>query len=106
MPITNCILIGAPVDSGKRRPGCLMGPDAYRTAGLATALRDLGPDCVNHPDLCGTHETRGEGGVKWIRAGTDQTGALNSGRFATGILTASCASSWSAASTPAVGRWQ
>lgn len=37
-----CILIGAPVDSGKRRMGCLMGPDAYRTAGLADALRDLG----------------------------------------------------------------
>jgi arginase len=37
-----CILIGAPVDSGQRRPGCLMGPDAYRTAGLATALRELG----------------------------------------------------------------
>ncbi|MCB1342057.1 MAG: arginase [Pseudooceanicola sp.] len=36
------ILIGAPVDSGKRRPGCLMGPDAYRTAGLPAALRDLG----------------------------------------------------------------
>ncbi|WP_298975953.1 arginase [uncultured Roseobacter sp.] len=37
-----CILIGAPVDSGKRRRGCLMGPDAYRTAGLAEALSDLG----------------------------------------------------------------
>jgi arginase len=37
-----CILVGAPVDSGKRRAGCLMGPDAYRTAGLAQALRDLG----------------------------------------------------------------
>lgn len=37
-----CILIGAPVDSGKRRQGCLMGPDAYRTADLAGALRDLG----------------------------------------------------------------
>ena len=37
-----CILVGAPVDSGKRRTGCLMGPDAYRTAGLAEALRDLG----------------------------------------------------------------
>ncbi len=35
-------LIGAPVDSGKRRTGCLMGPDAYRTAGLGQALRDLG----------------------------------------------------------------
>ncbi len=40
--MTRCILIGAPVDSGKRRRGCLMGPDAYRTAGLAEALADLG----------------------------------------------------------------
>lgn len=40
--MTKCILIGAPVDSGKRTRGCLMGPDAYRTAGLADALRDLG----------------------------------------------------------------
>ncbi|SEP56586.1 arginase [Thalassovita taeanensis] len=38
----HCILVGAPVDSGKRRPGCLMGPDSYRTANLTRALRDLG----------------------------------------------------------------
>lgn len=37
-----CILIGAPVDSGKRRRGCLMGPDAYRTADLGGALTGLG----------------------------------------------------------------
>ena len=37
-----CILIGAPVDSGKRRRGCLMGPDAYRVAGLRAALDGLG----------------------------------------------------------------
>jgi arginase len=37
-----CILIGAPMDSGKRRGGCLMGPDAYRTAGLCQALEALG----------------------------------------------------------------
>ncbi|MEP3330407.1 arginase [Sedimentitalea sp.] len=37
-----CILIGAPVDSGKDRRGCLMGPDAYRTAGLSEALSNLG----------------------------------------------------------------
>lgn len=36
------ILIGAPVESGQRQPGCLMGPAAFRTAGLATTLRDLG----------------------------------------------------------------
>lgn len=38
----HCILIGAPMDSGKRRRGCLMGPDAYRTADLAAALANLG----------------------------------------------------------------
>ena len=37
-----CILIGAPVDSGKKRRGCLMGPDAIRVAGLSEALVDLG----------------------------------------------------------------
>ena len=35
-------LIGCPVDSGKARRGCLMGPDALRTAGLTEALCDLG----------------------------------------------------------------
>lgn len=38
----NCILVGAPVDSGQKTPGCLMGPAAYRVAGLATTLTDLG----------------------------------------------------------------
>jgi len=37
-----CLLIGAPVDCGKRRRGCLMGPDGLRTAGLAEQLQDLG----------------------------------------------------------------
>ena len=36
------LLIGAPVDSGKTRAGCLMGPDAFRTARLPGALTDLG----------------------------------------------------------------
>jgi arginase len=35
-------LIGAPVDSGKDRKGCIMGPDAYRTAGLEETLTQLG----------------------------------------------------------------
>ncbi|MGD9866032.1 MAG: arginase [Pseudodonghicola sp.] len=42
MTTSHCILIGAPMDCGKRRAGCLMGPDALRTAGLAPALRALG----------------------------------------------------------------
>ncbi|AKS46072.1 arginase [Octadecabacter temperatus] len=36
------LLIGAPVDSGKDRKGCIMGPDAYRTARLAETLVELG----------------------------------------------------------------
>ena len=31
----NCILIGAPIDEGQRRPGCVMGPAAYRVAGAS-----------------------------------------------------------------------
>ena len=42
MTQTHCILIGAPVDCGKRRRGCLMGPDAYRVAGIAEAITALG----------------------------------------------------------------
>jgi arginase len=38
----NCLLIGAPVDTGKKRKGCMMGPDAYRTAELAETLEALG----------------------------------------------------------------
>ncbi|MDQ2088828.1 arginase [Marimonas arenosa] len=35
-------LIGVPMDAGKRRRGCLMGPDAYRTAGIAETFASLG----------------------------------------------------------------
>ncbi|MSU88549.1 arginase [Rhodobacteraceae bacterium 2CG4] len=37
-----CILLGAPVQDGAGRPGCIMGPDALRTAGIAAALTGLG----------------------------------------------------------------
>lgn len=40
--MTKAILIGAPIDSGQRYAGCLMGPAAYRVAGIAAAMRDLG----------------------------------------------------------------
>ncbi|WP_146588931.1 arginase [Puniceibacterium confluentis] len=59
------LLVGAPVDSGKTRLGCLMGPDAFRTARLAGALRDLGhevsdlgnvaPDCPDVAPRPGLH---------------------------------------------------
>ncbi|HPD91151.1 MAG: arginase [Rhodobacter sp.] len=50
----NCLLIGAPVDSGQRRPGCLMGPAAYRTAGLAQALESLGHRVTDLGDVAAT----------------------------------------------------
>ncbi|MHA6346459.1 arginase [Roseivivax sp. CAU 1761] len=76
MQVRDILLIGAPVDSGKRRAGCLMGPDAYRTARLPEALADLGhrvrdlgnlaPDATGldeHDHLFALPET-----VGWMRA--------------------------------------
>lgn len=60
-----CILIGAPMDSGKSRKGCLMGPDAYRVAGIGAALAGLGhavedlgnltPDAAEAPTTLPAH---------------------------------------------------
>ncbi|NDR55261.1 arginase [Aliiruegeria sabulilitoris] len=36
------VLLGAPVEEGSGRRGCLMGPDAYRTAGIVEELEALG----------------------------------------------------------------
>lgn len=44
-------LIGAPVESGAGRGGCLMGPAALRTAGLAGTLADLGCEVADRGDL-------------------------------------------------------
>lgn len=65
MSRTICILIGAPVDSGKARRGCVMGPDAYRVAGLSEAIEDLGyalrdmgnlmPDSATAPSTLPNH---------------------------------------------------
>lgn len=44
-------LIGIPMDAGQRRPGCLMGPSAYRVAGIAQALSDLGATVTDRGDL-------------------------------------------------------
>ncbi len=44
-------LVGAPVDSGQRRRGCLMGPAAYRVAGIAQVFRDLGHEVNDLGDL-------------------------------------------------------
>ncbi len=42
MDISHCTLIGARVETGASQTGCLMGPDAFRTAGIASALEALG----------------------------------------------------------------
>lgn len=38
----SCRLIGVPIETGASQPGCLMGPDAYRTAGIVTSIEELG----------------------------------------------------------------
>ena len=49
--MTRTILIGAPIDEGQRRPGCVMGPAAYRVAGLARAIAELGHGVEDWGDL-------------------------------------------------------
>ncbi|MCK0168821.1 arginase [Jannaschia sp. S6380] len=44
-------LIGAPVETGAWRRGCMMGPDALRTAGLGRALTELGHDVTDRGNL-------------------------------------------------------
>ncbi|MBI1173516.1 arginase [bacterium] len=46
----NVSLIGAPLDSGQRRRGCVMGPTAYRIAGIASAIADLGHSVLDRGD--------------------------------------------------------
>ncbi|MER9895140.1 arginase [Mesorhizobium sp. M0119] len=38
----HCTIVGAPIQAGSGRMGCEMGPSALRTAGLASALTELG----------------------------------------------------------------
>ena len=47
----NTILIGAPIDDGQRRLGCVMGPAAYRVAGLGAAIAELGHAVTDWGDL-------------------------------------------------------
>lgn len=49
--MTKCILLGAPVQEGAGRLGCDMGPSAFRAAGLASALEDLGFAVVDRGNL-------------------------------------------------------
>ena len=44
-------IIGAPVQTGTGRGGCLMGPAALRTAGIATTFASLGNQVEDQGDL-------------------------------------------------------
>lgn len=46
-----CILIGAPLDCGQRTAGCLMGPAAYRVAGIERMLAKLGLAVEDRGDI-------------------------------------------------------
>ena len=45
------ILIGAPIDSGQKQLGCVMGPAAYRVAGLAHEIRENGHEVEDWGDV-------------------------------------------------------
>ncbi len=49
--MTRITLLGIPQDAGSTRPGCRMGPDAMRIAGISETLRDLGHDVADHGNL-------------------------------------------------------
>ena len=51
MQMLSCALVGAPVQTGTRQPGCLMGPDAMRAAGLEATLTALGHDVFDLGDV-------------------------------------------------------
>lgn len=88
----NCILVGAPVDSGQRTQGCLMGPSAYRVAGIASALKELGHGVEDWGDVAPAaiqvsasqgSTSHGEGEtVAWATALSDASfKAIGTGKF-------------------------
>ena len=47
----HCSIVGIPVESGAGRGGCIMGPDALRTAGLPSVIESLGYTVKDHGNL-------------------------------------------------------
>ncbi len=45
------LLVGVPADTGSRKRGCLMGPDALRTAGMVERLSRLGYPVTDYGNL-------------------------------------------------------
>ena len=48
--MTQLKLLGVPMEEGAGRRGCVMGPAAYRTAGLVEELRAIGYDVTDFGD--------------------------------------------------------
>lgn len=48
---SNIVLVGAPVEEGTGRRGCVMGPDAFRTAGISEELQALGHSVADFGNL-------------------------------------------------------
>ncbi len=46
-----CSLLGAPTQDGASQQGCLMGPDAFRTAGIVQTLQELGHEVTDLGNL-------------------------------------------------------
>ena len=79
MPL-NCYLIGAPVQTGTSQPGCLMGPDAYRTAGIVATLEGLGHRVSDHGNVVPVSTSLPEHGNKSVHHLSETVGwalALN-----------------------------
>lgn len=70
----NCILIGVPVDSGASQAGCIMGPDAFRTAGLARSLEGLGHSVEDRGNIHPEAITLPEGAVANTKAPAQMIG--------------------------------
>ncbi|MGB3555513.1 MAG: arginase [Jannaschia sp.] len=82
-------LIGAPVQSGASRRGCVMGPDALRTAGLAPALMALGHEVTDRGNVSAEPlavPAPANGAVRDLEACAGWVDALQSVDVAEGIV--------------------
>jgi arginase len=70
----HCILIGVPVDSGAGQAGCIMGPDAFRTAGLARVLQSLGHSVEDRGTIAPDAVTLPEGALSTTKAPAQMVG--------------------------------
>ena len=71
-------IIGAPIEVGTSEAGAVMGPAALRTAGLVTALRDLGWPVIDRGDVApdASAPSHGPGAVAaWALALREAVGA-------------------------------